>query len=552
VPYFVRVRFAFFVFFSFLLVGVARADGVGSVEAPIVRGEPVQDGPLYGTVALVWSRDGESQEEVEPTSVPARISCSGTLITPTTVLTAGHCVQACADDECRCGEGGCRAVDADRLYVIAGMTDLESVWETELVGVSNIVLHENYVDWQSLEILCDASYCTGLAGDSNDLALLHLASPLTSLRPVPLYPEERLLDLAGERTVALAQGYGFTLPPRSEDLLSEDAYVALLHEGASRIEQSTQNELLTARSDGNAALCYGDSGGPLYVLEGGTALLAGVASRLRGDVPAACEGGGVYAMVPAYTQWIEENARGELPSATYGGGGCSVSRGPGPAEGLVVVFALSMLLSLLRRPGTLAVVALMALGTLGCGSSGDVSFCTEDYDPTGLACGAAEELIDLHTAEARASAEVPADAWLWYAGNSNSGLLNPDGRSHAWAFSYYLASEEDGPPAGRIINLQVSATDTYAFEPFTTEAAAACIPTEAIQLPSSRRLVHDGIRFLEEQGEMVQLIDGGYLELRLAHPCSGYSQYPNYLGYADKLAVFDSKGVFRSLVDRPR
>ncbi len=338
---------------SFLLLGivlaadsVAFAEPIDSREDYLVRGEPVPQGELFGTVALLRAGAEETLLDIDGLSLPYRVFCSGTLITPTTVLSAGHCVQACPDGDCRCGEDGCQVVATRRIYVAAGMTDLESVWEAELVGVSNIVLQDDYLDWESLEFACDQSSCPGLAWDSNDLALLHLTTPITSLRPVALYPEDRIFDLAGTETVGLAQGYGLPLPPESEELLPQDSYVALLNQGPSKIVRTTHNELLTTRSEDNSAVCFGDSGGPLYVVEGGSPMVAGVASRLRGDARE-CDGGGVYALAPAYTEWIEDNVTGELPSPSSGAGGCSASRPSSPSS--VVALGLGLLVVLLLR-----------------------------------------------------------------------------------------------------------------------------------------------------------------------------------------------------------
>jgi hypothetical protein len=50
--------------------------------------------------------------------VPWRLSCSGTLITPTTVLTAGP-LQACADSDCHRGPGCCKPLPARSVLVVA-------------------------------------------------------------------------------------------------------------------------------------------------------------------------------------------------------------------------------------------------------------------------------------------------------------------------------------------------------------------------------------------------------------------------------------------------
>ena len=73
----------------------------------------------------------------------------------------------------------------------------------------------------------------------------------------------------------------------------------------------------------------------------------------------------------------------------------------------------------------------------------------------------------------------------------------------------------------------------------------------------SRRLAHDGIRFLEANGETIRLIDGGFLSLWTYHPCGVFARdrfhaYHNHLRFNGKHAVFDEQGIFRTLVDEAR
>lgn len=542
---FASVRLAFLLIPLLALATAAHADSVGVRQAPIVRGNPVPEAEVLGTVALLGSSGTEALEDVEPSTLPARLFCSGTLITATTVLTAGHCVQACPDGDCFCGDDGCQSYDPRYLLVGAGMTDIDSVWDTELVRVSNIVLHPDYTDFESLELPCDASYCTGLASNSDDVALLHLESPITSLRPVALYPEARILELAGNDTVALAQGYGLRLPPESQDLLTQNSYVALLNQGDSEIVRSTENELLTTREEKNVAVCYGDSGGPLYVVEGDTPMLAGVASRLRGDA-SECDGGGVYALAPYYSDWIRDNATGDLPSPYGGGGGCSASSAGAAHDEPLLVATMLLLLLVFRGRSVIACVPLCLLGAFGCGADGDASFCTEQYDPSGLFCAEDDERIDLQSAEERAQSEVPEDALLWLVSSSASGSLSPDGRDYDWSLTYYLPGAST-PPDATLVVIQVHAAGAHRFDPYESETL--CLPTESVPVLNSRHLVHDGIRFFEAQGETVSFADGGNMLIRQSHPCSSGAFYPNFLQYRGKHAFFDDEGTFRSVVE---
>ena len=378
-----------------------------------------------------------------------------------------------------------------------------------------------------------------------DVALIHLESPITSLRPVALYPEDRILELAGNDTVGLAQGYGLRLPPESEDLLTQESYVALLHQGDSEIVRSTENELLTTREEDNVSVCYGDSGGPLYVVEGGTPMVAGVASRLRGDA-SECNGGGVYALASSYSDWIRDNATGDLPSPYGGGGGCSASSAGGAHDGPLLLATMSLLLLAFRRRSAIACVPLCLLGALGCGADGDASFCTEQYDPSGFFCGTDDERIDLESAEARARSEVPDDALLWLVSSSGNAALSPDGRDYYWSLTYYLPGAST-PPDATLVLIQVDAAEARGLDPYQRETL--CFPTESIPVRDSRRLVHDGIRFLEAQGETVSFADGGNMLIRQSHPCSSGAFYPNFLQYRGKHAFFDDEGTFRSLVE---
>ena len=83
--------------------------------------------------------------------------------------------------------------------------------------------------------------------------------------------------------------------------------------------------ILTAEGTNRSGVCFGDSGGPLYVREGGGFFVAGIAVRVRLDRTPVCGGGGIHTLAPAYADWIYEKAPEATPFRLSGGGGCAAA-----------------------------------------------------------------------------------------------------------------------------------------------------------------------------------------------------------------------------------
>ena len=81
------------VFLSFALLPVAnvRAD-VASQEHHVVNGRPADVDELFGTVSIIDTLGGEPPPGEIGGAIADSMFCTGTLITPTVVLTAAHCV----------------------------------------------------------------------------------------------------------------------------------------------------------------------------------------------------------------------------------------------------------------------------------------------------------------------------------------------------------------------------------------------------------------------------------------------------------------------------
>jgi secreted trypsin-like serine protease len=203
--------------------------------------------------------------------------CTGTLVAPAVVVTAGHCHRS--DRPCS-------------RTVLFG-TDIREPRRT--VEVREAVPHPEY-DARAL---------------ANDLTVLLLAEEVTDVAPAPIASEEdfaqaktaRLVGF-GNTDIAGTMGYGTKL----------EADVGIAGDHA-MFGARPEQEFVAGQPFLNRDSCTGDSGGPAYVDVGGAWHLAGATSRGTGAVPGRqCGDGGIYTRIEAYREWIESVA-GPLVSA---------------------------------------------------------------------------------------------------------------------------------------------------------------------------------------------------------------------------------------------
>jgi secreted trypsin-like serine protease len=209
--------------------------------------------------------------------------CTGTLIGPNVVLTAGHCFNCC--DESHGGQ-----IFVGQKVSQKGIT----------VKVKHAVQHPRY----------------GSAGKHNDLTLLILAEDVSAVTPCRL-ASTALIDHAAEVTLA---GYGNT------------NFGGTVGYGTRRVAvvPTAMNSTVDYGCDpglefaaGGIGLdldsCRGDSGGPAFVAESdGRWYLAGVTSRMTKQAQRTCGDGGIYVRVDKYADWINAAAKengGRLSSA---------------------------------------------------------------------------------------------------------------------------------------------------------------------------------------------------------------------------------------------
>jgi secreted trypsin-like serine protease len=251
---------------------VASASGI---EAPVVGGTRVPAGK-WPDVAVVISRDS---------------TCTGTLIAPDVVLTAGHCIGAEAPIEVIIGTVNYGLPGTGERIAVAWARTYPSWDERYDIAVLKLAARSK-AEPRKIAAVCDTR--VGLVGG----ALVHIVG-------------FGLATEAGtDRNTAL----------READMPVLDPTCTM--DAACQASIAPHGEFIAGGNGVDA--CFGDSGGPIYLLTDDGWALVGVVSRGLAVPGLPCGEGGVYVRADKVVSWVQS-----VTGVRLGRTSCS-----GPADGI--------------------------------------------------------------------------------------------------------------------------------------------------------------------------------------------------------------------------
>jgi secreted trypsin-like serine protease len=246
----------------------AQAAPGGAVDpAPVVGGQPAPAGKWPDVAAVM---DGDEA------------FCTGTLVAPHVVVTAGHCVD---------GPG-------TPTHVKLNATD--SAGPGEVIAIADAI---EFLDWEN----------------TYDIGVLILAEPSTIAPRTVATTCVTRESLVNGAPITLV-GYGATTEegddPNTILMEGQAAVIDVSCNGAGCQPAVSPGGEFIAGGQGVDS-CFGDSGGPVYLeSRHDGVVLAGVVSRALDDAATPCGDGGIYVRPDDLIAWIELAAGEPIASAT--------------------------------------------------------------------------------------------------------------------------------------------------------------------------------------------------------------------------------------------
>lgn len=228
----------------------------GALSTEVVGGTIVPEGRWPDTAGVFFGND---------------VGCTGVLVAPTVVLTAGHCI------------------DGSVSKVLLNATDVGGPGET--IRVIRRIAYPNWYNTMDIGIL-----------------ILETPSQVTPRRIASGCIKDNFVVDGATVTIV---GYG-AIDVNGNEYRSElrEAVTTITDADCSQTSRGCVSSVqpdgeLGAGGDGIDS-CFGDSGGPLYLMTDRGEFLVGLTSRGYDDVNLPCAEGGIYVKPEKVIDWIQE------------------------------------------------------------------------------------------------------------------------------------------------------------------------------------------------------------------------------------------------------